>query len=246
MNSGSSPSRFASFRSLIVLPPCITWPVVGFALRTTAALLIALYIAFQMDLDDPKWAAMTVWIVAQGSRGMSVSKGQYRFAGTFIGAAVGIALTAMFPQTPEIALPLLALWLGFCTALSTGLRNFRSYGAVLAGYTAVIVVMDSVSNPEDVFNIAVARVTYIGLGIVVEAVMAMIFITDDPVGDVRTELGGFVRQSAGFARWRCASRTPARRFTNCSPARSVSTARRNMRRLCRRNCAGGWAICERL
>lgn len=196
--------RFLPVRSVlpafqIVLPFDITWPAMRFAIRTTAASLIALYVAFLMDLDDPKWAAMTVWIVAQGNRGMSVSKGKYRFAGTFVGASVGIFLMAVFPHAPGLALPLLALWLGLCTALSTGLRNFRSYGAVLAGYTAVIVVMDSVSNPHDVFNIAIARVSYIGLGIVVEATMAMLFATDDPVDDVRGKLRAFLQQSSSLS-----------------------------------------------
>ncbi|MDB5654010.1 MAG: hypothetical protein JWQ94_1623 [Tardiphaga sp.] len=182
--------------SLLKPPPGTNWSAVGFALRTTAASLIALYLAFLLNLDDPKWAAMTVWIVAQGSRGMSLSKGQYRFAGTVVGAAVAMLLTALFAQTPEIFLPALALWLGLCTALSTGLRNFRSYGAVLAGYSAAIIAMDAVADPADIFNIAVARVSYIGLGIVVEAVMAMIFVIDEPVGNVRERLGGLIRQSA--------------------------------------------------
>lgn len=38
------------------------WPTLppgalGFALRNTAASLLALYIAFRMNLDDPIWAA---------------------------------------------------------------------------------------------------------------------------------------------------------------------------------------------
>jgi uncharacterized membrane protein YccC len=182
--------------SLLKPPPGTSWSAVGFALRTTAASLIALYIAFLLNLDDPKWAAMTVWIVAQGSRGMSLSKGQYRFAGTVVGAMVAIVLTALFAQTPEIFLPALALWLGLCTALSTGLRNFRSYGAVLAGYSAAIIAMDAVADPADIFNIAIARVSYIGLGIIIEAVMAMIFVIDEPIDQVRERLAGFIRQSA--------------------------------------------------
>ena len=61
------------------------WPALppgalGFALRNTAASLLALYIAFRMNLDDPKWAASTVWIVAQGSRGMGLSKSSTGFS----------------------------------------------------------------------------------------------------------------------------------------------------------------------
>lgn len=140
-----------------------------FAVRTTAASLIALYIAFLMNMDDPKWAAMTVWIVAQSSRAMSVSKSIYRLMGTAIGVVVAVLLTAIFIQTPTLFLLVLASWIGLCTALSTGLRNFRSYGAVLAGYTAAIVAIDSLSDPDNVFEIAVSRLIYIALGIVTEA-----------------------------------------------------------------------------
>lgn len=42
---------------------------IGFAVRTTAAALLALVIALWMELDDPQWAAMTVWIVAQAPAG---------------------------------------------------------------------------------------------------------------------------------------------------------------------------------
>ncbi|QHI95304.1 hypothetical protein GT348_02560 [Aristophania vespae] len=58
---------------------------VFFALRTTIVSLIALGIAFWMELGEPQWAAMTVWIVAQSSRGMSHSKGKWRIIGTLGG-----------------------------------------------------------------------------------------------------------------------------------------------------------------
>ena len=178
------------------LPFGTTWAGLGFALRTTAASLIALYFALLMGFDDPKWAPMTVWIVAQGTRGTSLSKSQSRLAGTLIGAVVAIVLTALFSQQPEILLPGLAAWLGLCTALSTGLRNFRSYGAVLAGYTASIVAMDAVSDPQNIFDIAVARVVYIALGIVTEAMVAAIFAPREPAGEIRRRLNDLIHQTA--------------------------------------------------
>ncbi len=174
----------------------ITRPNLSFALRTTVASFIALYLALLIGLDDPKWAPMTVWIVAQGNRGMSISKGKWRFVGTLIGASVGVAVIALFVRTPALSMVMLAIWVGLCTSLSTGLRNFRSYGAILAGYTAVVVAMDSISDPARILDIAVSRVAYIGLGIVVEAVMAMIFTTEDPLGDTRKALGDFLKQAS--------------------------------------------------
>ncbi|OJY66159.1 MAG: hypothetical protein BGP09_29835 [Rhizobium sp. 60-20] len=177
-------------------PAWLTWPVVGFALRTTAASLVALYIAFLLNLDDPKWAPMTVWIVAQSNRGMSLSKGQYRILGTIIGAIAAVTMVALFAQVTELFILTLAVWLGLCTALATGLRNFRAYGAVLAGYTAAIIAFDSISSPLEVFDIAIARVIYIGLGIVTEAVFTTIFAPGSPLQEIQVRLATYLREVA--------------------------------------------------
>ncbi|AYD01448.1 FUSC family protein [Neorhizobium sp. NCHU2750] len=177
------------------LPFGLTWPGIEFSLRTTVASLLALYIAFLINMDDPKWAAMTVWIVAQSSRGMSLSKSRYRLFGTVVGAAVGVALVGTLAQAPVPFILLLGLWLAVCTYFATSLRNFRSYGAILAGYTAVIISLDSISTPEDVFTIAVSRMLYICLGIIVEATVSAAFSRGDPVAGVRANLAAYVRKA---------------------------------------------------
>ncbi|VWC71395.1 FUSC family protein [Burkholderia contaminans] len=170
------------------LPP----GALGFALRNTAASLLALYIAFRMNLDDPKWAASTVWIVAQGSRGMGLSKSQYRILGTSIGAAVALVLTGAFAQTPELFLPALAAWIGLCAGVATFLRNFRAYAAVLAGYTAAIIAMDAVSAPLHAFDIATARFLYVVVGILCGAAFETVFAPGSPLADVRTRLARYL------------------------------------------------------
>ncbi|AMU10373.1 FUSC family protein [Burkholderia cenocepacia] len=173
------------------------WPTLppgalGFALRNTAASLLALYIAFRMNLDDPIWAASTVWIVAQGSRGMGLSKSQYRILGTAIGATVALALTSAFEQTPQLFLPALAAWIGLCAGIATFQRNFRAYAAVLAGYTAAIVAMDAVSAPLHAFDIAVARFLYVVVGILCGALFETVFAPGAPLKDVRTRLARYL------------------------------------------------------
>lgn len=187
-------------RRLFALPSFIDGPALGFAIRTTVASLLAFYLALQMQMDNPKWAAMTVWIVAQGSRGMSLSKGRYRAIGTLAGAAVAVTLVGTMAQAPWLFLGCLAIWLGICTALATGLRNFSSYGAVLAGYTAVIIAMDSVAQPGEVFDIAVARVCYILLGVIVEGVLAAAWEPDRGLADVRRRLDDYLRKAAELTR----------------------------------------------
>ncbi len=148
---------------------------IGFALRTTAAALISLVIALWMELDDPQWAAMTVWIVAQGSRGESMSKARWRLVGTAIGVIMSITLISAFNQTAWLFFPALSIWLGLCCGLATLVRNFRSYALVLAGYTTAIIAIGAIPHPENVFMTAMSRATYIVLGIVCESTVAGLF-----------------------------------------------------------------------
>ncbi len=178
------------------LPAGVTWDSLGFALRTTAASLAALYVAFRFDLEEPKWAPMTVWIVAQATRGMSLSKSQYRLIGTIIGAGAGVALIALFAQAPELLFLALAVWMAVCTATSSALRNFRSYGAVLAGYTAAIIAVAASAEPASVFDTAVARVSCIALGVVMEAGFSNVFYLGNPFVGVAQALDAFLRQAA--------------------------------------------------
>lgn len=187
------------FKTLPPLPvPGVTWEGLAYAVRTAGASLIALYIAFCMNLDDPKWAAITVWVVAQNSRGMSVSKSQYRIFGTALGAVASLVLVDLFAQTPELFLLGLAGWIGLCTGLATALRNFRAYAAVLAGYTAAIIGLDAASVPLHAFDIALARFVYVIVGILVDATLTAILAPGAPLRDVREHFHAYVDKASQF------------------------------------------------
>lgn len=174
-------------------------PALWFALRTTAAALLALAIALLCSMEDPKWAAMTVFIVAQADRGMSVVKARNRIVGTLAGASVAVVLMGLFGQAPPLFMIALALWLGACTGMANLVSPFRSYGVVLAGYTAMIVGMSSTADPQQVFDIAVARATEILLGIVVEGAMASIFSPASPRPALESRLEAYLRQGSALA-----------------------------------------------
>ncbi|MCE2565113.1 FUSC family protein [Komagataeibacter sp. FNDCF1] len=170
----------------------------GFALRTTVAALLALVIALWMEMDDPQWAAMTTWIVAQNSRGQSLSKARWRLLGTFGGAVAGVALIAALPQASWLLFPVLAAWVGVCCGLATFLRNFHSYALVLMAFTSGLIALNAANTPQDVFAIALSRSTYIFLGIVCESVLASIFAPR--LADVaRREIGLRVARAIGQA-----------------------------------------------
>src|SRR5208282_3436376 len=101
----------------------------------------------------------------------SLRKAWYRMIGTIVGAVAIVMLTACFPQDRALFLGGLALWGGASAFAATLLRNFASYSAALAGYTAAIVAGDLLGatggvNADAAFLLAVSRGSEIIIGIV--------------------------------------------------------------------------------
>jgi len=140
-----------------------------FVLKTVIAAFLALWIAFRLGFDSPRSAMMTVFIVALPSSGMALEKSIYRLLGTLVGCAVSLGIVGLFPQQPMLLFLALALWVGVCTGGSALLRNARSYGFVLAGYTACMIALPAINAPLNVFEFAVSRVTEITVGILCAA-----------------------------------------------------------------------------
>jgi uncharacterized membrane protein YccC len=144
-------------------------PPLMFALRLWAAVCLALFVAFWLELDNPFWAGTSAAIVCQPQLGASLRKGWFRMIGTVVGATMIVVLTACFPQDRIAFLVLLALWCGICALAATALRNFASYAAALAGYTAAVIAADNLGTTggpsSDVFLLAVTRASEICIGI---------------------------------------------------------------------------------
>ncbi|QDH12990.1 FUSC family protein [Formicincola oecophyllae] len=146
-----------------------------FALRTSLAACLALGFSLWMELDDPSWAPLTVWSVAQISRGESLSKAKWRIVGTLVGCCAGIAIMAAIPQASWMYFPAIAVWLGICSFMATFISNFRAYGCVLAGYTCSVIGTGAAPDANHVFMIAMSRGSYIIIGVICEASVAFVF-----------------------------------------------------------------------
>ncbi|WP_051677414.1 FUSC family protein [Bradyrhizobium sp. URHD0069] len=164
-------------------------PPLLYALRLWAAVCLALFVAFWLELDNPFWAGTSAAIVCLPQLGASLRKGWFRMVGTAVGATAIVILTACFPQDRIGFLGLLALWCGICAFTATVLRNFASYSAALAGYTAAIIAADNLGATggasSDVFLLAVTRASEICIGIVSAGVVL-----------AGTDLGGAQRRLA--------------------------------------------------
>jgi uncharacterized membrane protein YccC len=163
-------------------------PALLFGLRLWLSVILALYIAFWLQLDNAYWAATSAAIVCQPKLGASLRKGWFRMIGTVIGAVFVVVLTAWFPQQRTCFLFILALWVGACALVATVLRNFMSYAAALAGVTAVIIAVDQLGSAGGVngqaFFFAYTRASEICIGIVCAGI---VFAATD-LGDARIRL----------------------------------------------------------
>lgn len=148
--------------------------VLLFALRTIAAGLLTLYLAFLFDLEQPKWSIMAVVIISQPLAGMALARSFGQIIGTTLGAIVAVMIMAIFPQAPLPFITTLALWLALCTAGGTLLRYTSSQAFVLSGYTAVVVALLAIPDQDGTFLLAVTRVTETLLAVACVCVVSLL------------------------------------------------------------------------
>jgi len=145
-----------------------------FATKTFVAGMLALYIAFSLNLAYPIWAIGTVFVIANPYSGMTSSKSLYRVVGTLLGAIVSIAVTPLLINTPWLFTFFLAAWVGFCLYISLLDRTPRSYVSMLAGYTTVIICYNIIyyADTVSIFDMAIGRFLEITVGVVCSAIIS--------------------------------------------------------------------------
>jgi uncharacterized membrane protein YccC len=136
-----------------------------FSLKAFLAAMLAVYLSLAIGLERPYWAFLTAYIVAQPLAGAVVSKALFRVIGTLVGGVAAVAMVPPLVHAPELLTLAVSLWLGLCVFISLLDRTPRAYMFVLAGYTAVLIVLPSVTAPETIFTVAAARLQEITLGI---------------------------------------------------------------------------------
>src|SRR4051812_22817058 len=139
--------------------------------------------------------------VAQPLAGATRSRAAYRLYGTALGAAAGLVMVPSLVQTPELLTLAMATWVGCCLYLSVLDRTPRSYVLMLGGFTAPFIGFPNVSNPESIFDVAVARVEEIWLGVISASLVLSVVLPQSVAPAVHNQL----RQWFSDAReWTCA------------------------------------------
>ena len=163
----------------------VTWVYI---LKVLVAAFATLWLAMRLELPQPRTAMITVFIVMQPQSGHVFAKSFYRVLGTLAGSAMMVALIAIFPQNTELFLPSLAVWVGLCSAGAMRYRTFRAYGFVLAGYTAAMIGLPILDQPQQAFMAAVWRVLEIGLGIFISTLVSAAILPQSASAAMRNAL----------------------------------------------------------
>lgn len=151
----------------------------GFAARTTIAAQLALLSAAALGLHNSHWAAMTVWLVAQPTRGLLLEKSALRVAGTLVGAGAGFALLALSPDRQVPLVVGVALWGALCAGASAFVRPARAYGIILAGYTAIMLALPA-SAPHSLHGLFADRVLCTLLGVLASTAVTALLTPPHP------------------------------------------------------------------
>ncbi len=178
-----------------MLPSLRDWT---FSAKTFVSAMLALWIALWMGLDRPYWAMATAYIVAQPLTGAMRSKAAYRFSGTLLGAVACIILIPNLVDAPVLLVAALSLWVAGCIYFAVLDRTPRSYVFLLAGYSVALIGFPIVDVPGTVWDVVLARVEEITLGIICATVIGSI-VFPAPLGPALTaRLDALIRTAADW------------------------------------------------
>lgn len=136
-----------------------------YGLQLAFSAWLAFAIASFLHIPNPFWAAMPVFVVAQATRGLAFERGLYRIIGTAAGAIAGFGMIQFVQDAPYATIAMLAVWIAVFGALTHLIYGVKSYAALMAGITAVVVVIPCMFVPQHYQELALARVacTFIGV-----------------------------------------------------------------------------------
>ncbi|MCI1838427.1 MAG: FUSC family protein [Achromobacter ruhlandii] len=167
-------SRHGRALALLARLDLIT-PRSAYIARSTAAALLALGVAYLLELEMPFSAASTVLLVINPVQGAVIGKGAWRIIGTLVGMLAAVALMAVAGQMPLLFILGFGAWLGLCVGAMTLLRHFRASGAVVAGYTIGLATYGAMGHPEHTFEHVMGRGATVMVGAVCLGLVSSLF-----------------------------------------------------------------------
>lgn len=151
------------------------FPAWQFALLAFASAVLALYLSFRFEFDNPGSAALTVLVVARPQAHDILPMSVWRCVGTIVGTLVALLLLALFAQSPWLFVIGFAAWMGVCVFVSVRLPDIRHFGVAVAGFTPALIAAPALNNMHQVFEIAMGRMTVVIIGVLCTALVFGLF-----------------------------------------------------------------------
>ncbi|WP_052365529.1 FUSC family protein [Halotalea alkalilenta] len=150
-----------------------------FALKGIIAMALALYVSMLMDFDRPYWAMISaVFLQIRPESGQVIEKGMFQLLGTILGGGIGLLVLALFVQASALALATLSMLVFVCATFSAMTHNFNvTYFCAMIAATMILVVVISVASTptsNSIFEVAVQRVSEIGIGSICATLVSML------------------------------------------------------------------------
>jgi uncharacterized membrane protein YccC len=170
------------------------------AFRIWLAAVVALYIAFWLQLGGASSAAVTVAILAQPTRGAALAKAVNRVAATLIDATMSVVIAGRFSGERIGMLGAFVCWICVCVFVASYFRGYQAYATVLSGYTVAIIALVNIDTPQNVFTTMTDRMAAITIGILCVTLINDVFGSppvwrelDRRINDIWRDLRGYAR-----------------------------------------------------
>lgn len=134
------------------------------SIRTSLVLALAVFLSLLMQFEQVAWTFITIFILSMPEVGTTWRKAGNRIFGTLIGAFGGMAMIAMFPQSPNLMIIFFSLVLFSGLYLSmTMITSMYTYFMVVV--TMIIVSTSAWDDPLGVQDLALERFQNTMLGV---------------------------------------------------------------------------------
>jgi uncharacterized membrane protein YccC len=141
-------------------------------LVTALACWLASVLAFAFHLDNPWWATMSAWIVANPEHHALLEKAANRILGTVVGCIASYWLALWIEGRPS--LQTVAMFAIGATGIYNRFRSARSYAWTIGAIGALMIVATSLETPGQIFHIAVYRTCEVICGVVAATIIELL------------------------------------------------------------------------
>ncbi|WOO39762.1 FUSC family protein [Rubellicoccus peritrichatus] len=183
---------------MLLKPKALQWVT---ACKASLSAVIAIGLAMLFDWDKPYWAAISTMVVTLPYVGAALEKSIMRILATVFGGFFAWFITAAFVQEQSAYLLMFVPLLIFTGYYSAG--TWYPYAFLLGGITTVIVCVDSLQDPTNIWSVVYFRVSEISLGILVALAVNAIILPQSAGKALVAKIGDNLKDCAKLLKYGC-------------------------------------------